>query len=358
MIINIYILILFNLLISNSDACESLESSTNSNTLFRGSYLPPPRAKNKLKQSSVLVEGSEKANRGLRRLTNPPTVNNVYSDQDTWWGISSLKINSAETGKSLKTNNSYEEGPTHDFLQYTKLPSRKQNNQQETSPSTGFLQSKCEGVIPNQFLKRDVSLSPFPSVLPGGHFRIVLPTDLEALNDLMIDSKKAAGGANYSDEYLRNFRRELSLTPEILKISKAEALVIGNIYIAFYSFYMNPDKQLELDNFFVAAKYLHRGYGKLLWARCLTMATTFGKDSFILWSSPEAVDFYKKRGCVKIGEKASPADRSRIQPLLKFVFGDAGANHTPLLPKIPSPNKDIIKIQSATSTSIDGAREH
>jgi len=112
----------------------------------------------------------------------------------------------------------------------------------------------------------------------------------------------------------------LSVTPEVLKVSKVKKLLVEKDLAGFYSFYINDEDQLELDNFFLAPNYLYQGYGKTLWSHCLKTAKEYNRDFFILWSSLEAVPFYLKRGCVKIGEKPSPADETLIQPMLRYTI--------------------------------------
>lgn len=152
-------------------------------------------------------------------------------------------------------------------------------------------------------------------------FRDALKCDLPVLNTLMRVSKEAAGGSNYTQEYLDKFMEKLSVTPEVLAISKIKILYVGQEVAGFYSFYINDDTKLELDNFFLAPVFLYKGYGKILWDHCLNTAKEYqGRAYFVLWSSLEAIHFYQKRGCIQIGERPSPADLTRIQPLFQYNF--------------------------------------
>ena len=155
-------------------------------------------------------------------------------------------------------------------------------------------------------------------------FRDAGENDLPALNMLMRASKEAAGGSRYTKEYLDEFMKQLSVTPQVLAVSKIKQLFIDEKLAGFYSFYINDKDQLELDNFFLDPSCLYKGYGKILWSHCLNTAKEYkDKECFVLWSSLEAVSFYLKRGCVKIGEKPSPADVSLIQPMFQYNLESA-----------------------------------
>ena len=149
-------------------------------------------------------------------------------------------------------------------------------------------------------------------------FHDITPGDLPELNKLMRSSKKAAS-KRYTEEYMDQFMELLSFTPEVLKKSKAKKLLVEGELAGFYSFYVNKDGFLELDNFFLAPQFLFKGYGKFLWEESLRTAREYGEQAhFIIWSSLEACTFYLKRGCIKIGEKPSPVDESLMQPLFTY----------------------------------------
>lgn len=342
MIINIFIVVLFNLWISHSEAYDFRDTSMEPSLKTLRSSFPntsiSSKTKNKIKQSSaVLSEGSERSNKGLRRLTNPPNGKYYVSVEQDLVGIRVLKIHSGEPYKQIKIK-SNEEGDIYPVgAAPRRMLSRKANpyessfnssSNSNSNSNSGFLLPISEEDNAKQHFGRSASIH--AHVFMGGNIisRAVVEADLVHLNRLMLESKKTAGGDNYSTEYLDEFMRKLSFTPEILKVSKAEVLLKDTTIVGFYSLYLNEDGELELDNFFVGPQYLYKGYGKMLWDLCLAMARTYGKHSFILWSSKEAEEFYKKRGCVKIGEKPSPADTKRIQPLLKYVLGSSSGSPT------------------------------
>lgn len=326
--------------ISHSEAYDFRDTSMEPSLKTLRSSFPNTsisnKTKNKIKQSSaVLSEGSERSNKGLRRLTNPLNGKYYVSVEQDLVGFRVLKNQSGEAYKQIKIK-SNEEGDKYPVgAAPRRMLSRKANpyessfnSSSNSNSNSGFLPPISEEDNANQHFGRSASLH--PNVFMGVNIisRAVVEADLVHLNRLMLESKRTAGGDNYSTEYLDEFMRKLSFTPEILKVSKAEVLLKDATRVGFYSLYINEDGELELDNFFVGPQYLYKGYGKMLWDLCLAMARTYGKHSFILWSSKEAEEFYKKRGCVKIGEKPSPADPKRIQPLLKYVLGISRENPT------------------------------
>jgi N-acetylglutamate synthase-like GNAT family acetyltransferase len=113
-------------------------------------------------------------------------------------------------------------------------------------------------------------------------FQDATEADLPSLNTLMRASKEKAGGDNYTKEYLDEFMKLLSVTPEVLEISKVKILFVDQTLAGFYSFYINEGKELELDNFFLDPKFLYQGYGKKLWAHCLATAQEYKREFSIL----------------------------------------------------------------------------
>lgn len=145
--------------------------------------------------------------------------------------------------------------------------------------------------------------------------------ELPRLNALMRSSKEKVGDPSiYTKEYMDDFVRMLGLTPDLLAISKVITLQVDGKLAGFYSLYINSDNRLELDNFFLSPEFLYQGYGKKMLSHCLETAKSYNRDSFIVWSSLEGVKFYEKMGFVKIGEKASPANLSLVQPLFQYNF--------------------------------------
>jgi hypothetical protein len=99
----------------------------------------------------------------------------------------------------------------------------------------------------------------------------------------MRSSKEAVGKTQYTEEYMNKFMSLLSVTPEVLKVSKVKKLFVDEKLAGFYSFYINDKNQLELDNFFLASAFLYQGYGKILWSHCLNTAKEYeSRDHFIL----------------------------------------------------------------------------
>ena len=55
-----------------------------------------------------------------------------------------------------------------------------------------------------------------------------------------------------------------------------------------------------------------------MWDACCQEAKKQGENEFIIWSDPNAENFYLKMGCQKIGVRESPMMPNRYPPILKY----------------------------------------
>ena len=139
--------------------------------------------------------------------------------------------------------------------------------------------------------------------------------DLKQINQLIRLSKAHWG---YDREFMDHFMEKFGCTKEYLKSAITKIYFINNELIAIYSFSTHSDGLFELDYFLIHPDYIGKGLGRELWHACCTTAQGVGKDEFILWSDPNAENFYLKMGCDKIGTRKSPLLENRYAPILKF----------------------------------------
>lgn len=139
--------------------------------------------------------------------------------------------------------------------------------------------------------------------------------DLPYLNELMRASKQHWG---YDESFMNKYMLTFGLSEPYLNQGMIFAAFEENTLIGFYSFRYHPDSQLELDCFFIHPRVIQQGKGKVLWRSCVKKATEYGEKQFILWSDPNAVQFYFKMGCVKIGERQSPMMPGRYPAILQY----------------------------------------
>lgn len=140
-------------------------------------------------------------------------------------------------------------------------------------------------------------------------------SDIRAINDLKRASMAHWG---YDDEFLNKFMEITGLTEDYLNRSITQLLYAHNQLVGFYSLIFHQDTTLELDNLYVHPDYIGNGFGNTLWFACCKKAKDLGKNEFILWSEPNAENFYLKKGCQKTGERKSLIIPNRYPSVLKF----------------------------------------
>ena len=139
--------------------------------------------------------------------------------------------------------------------------------------------------------------------------------DLNKINELLRLSKAYW---EYDAEFLDLFMKKLGITQNYMEQHTIKLFYIENNLVGFFNFSMNSENLFELDNFFLHPNYIGQGIGRKLWDACCQAAIEQGKDEFIIWSDPNAENFYLKMGCEKIGERQSPIMPDRYPPILKF----------------------------------------
>lgn len=93
---------------------------------------------------------------------------------------------------------------------------------------------------------------------------------------------------------------------------------INSHVVGFYSFSIDTENQLELDNFFLHPQFIGQGLGQIMWERCTDTAKNYNASFFILWSDPNAEGFYHKMRCIKIGERPSPMMPNRHPSIFRY----------------------------------------
>ena len=140
-------------------------------------------------------------------------------------------------------------------------------------------------------------------------------SDLNEINILLRLSKAYWG---YDEGFLDRFMKKLGITHSYMEKHNIKLFYIDECLAGFFNFSINNDNLFELDNFFLQPNYIGKGAGRKLWDACCQVAVEQGKDGFIIWSDPNAENFYLKMGCEKIGVRQSPMMPDRYPPILKF----------------------------------------
>ncbi len=139
--------------------------------------------------------------------------------------------------------------------------------------------------------------------------------DLNNINELLRLSKAYWG---YDSNFLNCFMEKLGITHAYMQQHVIKLFYVDDHLVGFFNFSFNAEGLFELDNFFLHPSYIGRGIGRKLWEACCQEAKQQGKKEFIIWSDPNAEQFYIKMGCEKIGVRQSPMMPDRYPPILKF----------------------------------------
>lgn len=117
-------------------------------------------------------------------------------------------------------------------------------------------------------------------------------------------TKKSKAYWDYSEEQLKKWDKELTITEEYIEENEvylATTKEDTDKIIAYYSFYEEDKYTIVLDNLFVLPDYIGKGYGKLLMADLTKRLKNTKIDTITLNSDPNAEIFYKRMGFGTIG---------------------------------------------------------
>lgn len=139
--------------------------------------------------------------------------------------------------------------------------------------------------------------------------------NLKQINELLRLSKAYWG---YDSEFLDRFMKKLGITQAYMEQHAIKLFYADNRLAGFFNFTFNHEGLFELDNFFLHPDYIGKGIGRKLWQACCNDAKKQRKNEFIIWSDPNAENFYLKMGCEKIGVRQSPMMPDRYPPILRY----------------------------------------
>jgi GNAT superfamily N-acetyltransferase len=145
--------------------------------------------------------------------------------------------------------------------------------------------------------------------------RAAVPEEGARLSELALRSK---GHWDYDEEFLRDCRDALTLTPQYVASHPVFVLEEENRIEGFYSLRETQGGEVALEHLFVEPSAIGRGYGKRLWQHAVETARRLGFQLLTIDSDPYAEDFYREMGASRVGEVASEVRAGRMLPLLHF----------------------------------------
>ena len=141
-------------------------------------------------------------------------------------------------------------------------------------------------------------------------------SEAEALSALALEAKAHWG---YSREAIDSWRDQLRISSENVEAKPTYVGAIDGVIVGFYS--LAPSgHSWELDNLWVAPRFMHRGVGRALLDHAVEVAFRGGASSVIVDADPNAEAFYLACGAMRRGEVPAPipGQPDRVRPQLAF----------------------------------------
>jgi ribosomal protein S18 acetylase RimI-like enzyme len=134
---------------------------------------------------------------------------------------------------------------------------------------------------------------------------------------------KAKAYWQYSEEQLAQWADVLTVSKEYISEKETYKLLIENNIIAgYYSYFIQDEQVVSLDNLFIMPDYIGKGYGKLLMHDFFERISHTGLGKVVLDSEPHAVRFYEKLGFRIVGQFESSI-RGRFLPVMEIDLNQA-----------------------------------
>lgn len=149
--------------------------------------------------------------------------------------------------------------------------------------------------------------------------RLAQENEGEILSDLSMRSKQSNG---YDDAFMDACRDELAVTPERLHADEYWVADADGI-CGCASLSVDHGKKVGVvHSFFVEPELRGSGIGKLLWHKLHERAQAHNLGALVLDSDPNAVEFYKSIGFVKVRDTPSGSIEGRFIPHMKLDLKD------------------------------------
>ncbi len=139
-------------------------------------------------------------------------------------------------------------------------------------------------------------------------------TDCNTLTALTIRSKSYWG---YSSEQITKWKDDLTIHAEYIDQNVVYKLIKENQLIGYYSYIVQDDKKIKLDNIFLEPDFIGNGYGKLMMKHFFQQVKDEGYETIKLDSEPNAEKFYLSLGFKVIGQLESSI-KNRFLPIMEL----------------------------------------
>lgn len=130
-------------------------------------------------------------------------------------------------------------------------------------------------------------------------------------------TKKSKAFWGYSEEQILAWDKHLTITSAYIQNNSVFNLVEGNKIIGYYSYIIEDNNQVILDNIFLLPEYIGKGFGTLLMNDFLERMRNEKCKKITLDSEPNAEKFYQKLGFKKVGEFETSI-KNRFMPIMEM----------------------------------------
>ena len=156
-----------------------------------------------------------------------------------------------------------------------------------------------------------------PTVSRALRIRAAERNEAAALTELAMRSKAHWG---YDPDFMAAAQDDLAVSTAVLPQWWVWVAADEDRTLGFASLRPEEPGALELVHLFVEPDAIGRGVGTRLWRHCVREAKRRGYRRLRLTADPNAEDFYRRRGAVRVSTVESPAVRGRLLPVLEATL--------------------------------------
>ena len=138
--------------------------------------------------------------------------------------------------------------------------------------------------------------------------------DNEILTEI---TKKSKAYWGYSEEQILKWNDTLTISKEYVETNSVFKLMDNDKTIGYYSYLIEKERNVMLNNLFILPEYIGKGFGEYLMSDFLNRMKIEKFEKITLNSEPNAENFYLKFGFKKIGELETSI-KNRFMPIMEM----------------------------------------
>jgi len=146
------------------------------------------------------------------------------------------------------------------------------------------------------------------------HIRSARPEEADALTQIALAAKRHWG---YSEELLTLWKPSLTITSEFVQLGHTFVAVSAHELAGFIGCEPTPPTVVEIVHLWVLPQFMHKGIGRQLWNRAVTLCESHSCSAVELDSDPFARAFYERLGAHHIANTPSIPEGRQL-PRLRF----------------------------------------